>query len=138
MLPCSICIFSDYCFWMNSAKEARAMAKFVDKCRTGIPGSGLGPVVNRTAWGETKAVERYGVPRSPNMIPEDACYPQKLGDPNNLQGPRSGIDPSDWRRGGGQGGESRPGYVPGYRAPHGEPGDRGGPPLRSGAKGPHR
>jgi len=36
------------------------MAKFVDKTRSGIPGSGLGPVVNRFAWGEAKATERYG------------------------------------------------------------------------------
>jgi hypothetical protein len=114
------------------------MAKFVDKTRTGIPGSGLGPVVNRSAWSEKTATERYGGSTKTFPAPKDACYPQRLGDDNNLQGPRSLIDPSDWRRGGGGTAENRPGYVPGYRAPHGEPGDRGGPPLRRGAKGPHR
>ena len=123
---------------MNSIKEAKAMAKFVDKTRSSIPGSGLGRVVNRTAWGKETATSRYGGSTRTFPAPPDQCYPQKLGDPNNLQGPRSLIDPSDWRRGGGQGGESRPGYVPGYRAPKGEPGERGGPPLRAGDKGPHK
>jgi hypothetical protein len=45
--------------------------------------------------------------------------------------------PNDWRRGAGESGEGKPNFDPGYRAPHGEPGTRGGPPLRKGAKGPH-
>jgi hypothetical protein len=119
------------------------MPKFVDKTRTGIPGAGqgLGKVVNESAWGESKATERYGGSTRTFPAPPERSLPQDCGDSwgTNTQGPRSVIDPSDWRRGGGQGGESRPvGYVGSYRAPRGEPGDRTGPPLRDGAKGPHK
>jgi hypothetical protein len=113
--------------------------KSFHKTRTGVPGvSGLGKVVNEAAWGETTATQRYGGSTKTFPAPEDRCYPQRLGDPNNLQGPRDDIDASDWRRGGGQSAENRPDYVGGYRAPRGEPGERAGPPIRRGDKGPHR
>jgi hypothetical protein len=113
------------------------MVKFVDKCRTGIPGvKGLGGVVNEMAHGEDMATKRFGGSTKTFPAPEDKCYPQRLGDPNNLQGPRDDIDASDWRRGGGQGGESRPNYVGGWRSPKGEAtAYRSGPPLREGYKG---
>lgn|SRR5262249_17505475 len=115
------------------------MAKgFVDKTRSHI--AGVGRVANESAWGEQKATDRYGGSTRTFPAPPDYSKPQDCGDSwgTNEQGPRSLISPDDWRRGGGQGGESRPNYVGGYRAPRGEPGDRGGPPLRDGAKGPHR
>jgi hypothetical protein len=65
--------------------------------------------------------------------------PQKLGDANNQQGNYYDNDTrNDWRRAAGGTAENRPNYVGGYRAPHGEPGERAGPELRKGAKGPHR
>ena len=103
------------------------MANSFHKTRTGIPGvKGLGSVVSESAWGEQTATSRYGGSTRTFGPPKDACYPQKHGDPGNLQGPRDDIAASDWRRGGGQGGESRPDYVGGYRAPRGEPGERAG------------
>jgi len=95
------------------------MAKATDKCRTGIPDApGLGKVVNRNAWGEAKATERYGGTTRTFPPPEDRHAPQKLGDRNNLQGPGyQNIVPSDsWLRGGGaKQAEGKPGYVPGYK-----------------------
>jgi hypothetical protein len=117
------------------------MAKdFVDKCRTGIPGvKGLGGVTNESEWGERTATQRYGGGTRTYGPPREQSLPQELGDRNNLQGPRSVIDPNDWRRAGGGTAENRPDYVGGYRAPRGEPGERVGPPLRQGPgkKGPH-
>ena len=109
------------------------------KARTHI--DGVGRVSNTSAWGEAKATERYGGTTRTFPAPPDDCYPQKLGDRNNLQdSPRYQNDtPNNWLRGAGESAEGKPNYVPGYRAPHGEPGDRGGPPLRVGAKrSPHR
>jgi len=88
------------------------------KPRTGIPGvSGLGKVVNESAWGEAKATERYGESKYPMgrgaPPPPIANKPQRLGDPNNLQGPKyDNIVPSDsWLRGGGsKRAEGMPGY----------------------------
>jgi len=81
------------------------MAKFVDKTRTGIPGhSGLGKVVNESAWGESKATERYGGTTRTFPPPEVQNKPQRLGDKNNLQDlPKyDNIVPSNsWLRGGG-------------------------------------
>ena len=89
------------------------------KPRTGIPGvKGLGSVVSQSAYGESKAIERYGTPKYLNGAPnpEDACYPQKLGDRNNLRdyslyGGRGGnnVPENSWLRGGAPA-ESRPGY----------------------------
>jgi hypothetical protein len=108
----------------NRMKGDNAMSK----PRTGIPAvPGLGNVVNGSAWGEAKAVERYGslvdsnVPGGGTRIhppPEDRHTPQKLGDANNLQGPNyQNIVPSNsWLRGGGaKQGESKPNFHPGYK-----------------------
>jgi hypothetical protein len=74
------------------------------KPRTGIPGvSGLSKVVNASAWGEATATERYGGTTRTFPSPEIANKPQKLGDPNNLQGPKYDniVDSNSWLRGGG-------------------------------------
>jgi len=120
------------------------MAKeFVDKTRTGIPGGGskLAGVLNQSAWGEKAAVDRgYCQGTRTFPPPEQANKPQRAGEPNNLQdkGYDNDVPENSWLRGGGESAEGKPNYVGGYRAPRGEPGDRGGPPLRPGAKGPHR
>jgi hypothetical protein len=108
----------------------------VDKTRHSV--SGL-KVENRSLWGTRIAYERYGKPEYLHGAPspEDRHAPQRLGDSNNLQGPNYHNDTSGWLRAEGEDATTRPGYVPGYRAPRGEPGTRGGPPLRKGAKGPH-
>src|SRR5262249_2230681 len=115
-----------------------------EKYRTGIPGhSDLGKVVNESAWGEQTATQRYGGgTRHPDMSGgafEDN-KPQKLGDANNLQDKKYDNDARGWVRAEGETAESRAeGFTPGYRAPRGEPGERGAPPLRSTDKfGPHR
>ena len=93
----------------------------MSKPRTGIPGvSGLGKVVNESAWGTNKADERYG--RSKYLYgaprPEDRHAPQKLGDRNNLQGPnyQNIVDSNSWVRGGGaKQAEGKPNFHPGYK-----------------------
>jgi hypothetical protein len=46
-------------YWQRSNRMEGDMAK--DKTRTGIPGvPGASKVVNESAWGAAKAVERYG------------------------------------------------------------------------------
>ena len=83
------------------------------KPRTGIPGvSGLGKVVNASAWGEATATERYGGTTQTFPSPPVANKPQKLGDSNNLQGPKyDNIVPSDsWLRGGGGSAEGKPNF----------------------------
>src|SRR5262249_23245691 len=87
------------------------------KWRTGIPGvSGLSKVVNRSAWGEAKAVERgYGSGTRTFSPPPDKHGPQA---PEDKHGPGySNIVPSNsWLRGGGaKQAEGKPGYVPGYK-----------------------
>ena len=78
------------------------------KPRTGIPGvPGLGNVVNESAYGVAKAEERYGKSdypmSSPAPSPPIRNKPQRLGDQNNLQGPKYDniVDPNSWLRGGG-------------------------------------
>ena len=78
----------------------------VTKPRTGIPGvPGLSKVVNRSAWGEQAATERYGGDtRYPDMSygSGNQNKPQKLGDPNNQQGNYYDNDVrNSWLRGGG-------------------------------------
>ena len=81
----------------------------MSKPRTGIPDQPkLGGVVNESAWGVAKAEERYGKSDYPTgsrgaPSPPIRNKPQRLGDPNNLQGPKyDNIVPSDsWLRGGG-------------------------------------
>jgi len=118
------------------AKEGKG---FVDKTRDSY--AGMKGVHNVSAWGESKATERYGGDTR-TFPPEDlnANKPQKLGDPSNQQGNHYDNDVRDsWLRGAGESAEGKPNFTPGYRAPRGEPGTRGGPPLRSTDKyGPHR
>ena len=71
-------------------------------------------------WGQQTARSRYGGLDYDNASPpkpKDATAPQKLGDSGNLRAPDYDPNPSvnSWLRGGGKGGESYPGYVPGYR-----------------------
>src|SRR5258708_36198970 len=81
----------------------------------------LSGVTNQHEWSERKATERYGEPKT-FSAPKDEHKPQKLGDSGNLQGPKYDNDVSEgsWLRGGGRGGEAKPGYDPGHRAPHGD------------------
>jgi hypothetical protein len=70
---------------------------------------GIGKVVEEQKWGRDKARERYGPLKYEDGAPrpEDRSGPQRLGDPNNLQGPNYNNDvPNDWRRGNGM----KPGF----------------------------
>jgi hypothetical protein len=74
-------------------------------------------VMEESSWGLSKARERYGVLRQPDMRPKDTHAPQFKED---QQGPGySNIHKKDWVRGYGKGGvesaEGKPGYVPGYK-----------------------
>jgi len=93
------------------------------KPRTGIPGvPGLSKVVNESAYGVAKAEERYGksdyaMGRSA-PAPEIKNKPQRLGDPNNMQGPKYDniVDSNSWLRGGGSNqAEGKPNFHPGYK-----------------------
>ena len=68
-------------------------------------------------WGRDKAVERYGVLKTPDLtVKGDPSAPQKLGDKNNLRGPDWQDDhKNNWVRGANETAENKPGYVPGYR-----------------------
>jgi len=88
----------------------------VDKHRTTY--SGGVKAVETEKWGRDTARERYGKLEQPDMRPPIANKPQRLGDPNNLQGPGyDNIHREDWVRGFGKGGvesaEGRPGFRPG-------------------------
>jgi hypothetical protein len=77
-------------------------------------------VMEDSSWGLSKARERYGSLKQPDMRPKDVHAPQKLSDATNLQGPGySNIHRKDWVRGFGKGGvesaEGKPGYVPGFK-----------------------
>jgi len=86
--------------------------------------SGGVKAVETQKWGSDKAIERYGKLQQPDMRPPIQNKPQKLGDPNNLQGPGyDNIHAKDWVRGFGKNGvesaEGKPGYVPGYKGKRG-------------------
>lgn len=86
--------------------------------RNSIPGSGLGTVRNESAWGEQTATKRYGGSTRTFPSPADKHAPQKLGDENNLQGPRyqNIADVNSWVRGGGaKQAEGKPGFVECYK-----------------------
>ena len=111
------------------------------KARTHL--DGVGRVSNESAWGEQKATDRYGGgTRTYGPQNEDASFPQKLGDRNNL--PRStnyNDTPNNWLRGAGESAEQKPGYVKGYRVPYGDDhrhdsveDQPGQPPLREGSR----
>jgi hypothetical protein len=92
------------------------MAKIRDivdvKARDTIPNSGLGHVVNEQAWGAATATKRYGGGTRTFAPPKDECYPQFQQD-QPLDKTYNDVPHGDWRRDGA--GESKPGYVPGYR-----------------------
>jgi hypothetical protein len=74
-------------------------------------------VQNESNWGHATAYERYGKPQNFHGAPppEDKHAPQKLGDANNLQGPKySNIHRDDWIRGKGESGEGKPNFRRGY------------------------
>ena len=85
------------------------MAKIADKCRTGIPGvPGLSKVVNRSAWGEQTASERYHgttkifpPPKDQSMaqFKQDQCLDKTYNDV-----------PNDWRRGANGTAENKPSF----------------------------
>jgi hypothetical protein len=75
-------------------------------------------VMEESSWGLSKARERYGTIKQPDMRPKDAHAPQKLSDATNLQGPRyqNIVDSNSWVRGGGaKQAEAKPGYYKGKR-----------------------
>jgi len=91
----------------------------MSKPRTGIPGhSGLGKVVNESAWGVSKATERYGKSDHPfgraTPAPEIKNKPQH---PENRQDlPRyDNIHRDDWVRGKGESAEGKPNFHRGVR-----------------------
>src|SRR5262245_27281202 len=71
-----------------------------------------GPVQNTGVWGRAQARERYGPMESKTMQPsgEGWCYPQRLGDDRNLQGPKYNNDTSGWVRAEGEDATTRPGF----------------------------
>lgn len=96
---------------------------------------GLRSVANEEAWGEAKATQRYGGGTRTFGPPKDVQAPQ---DPVDKHSPNYDNDTSGQIRAEGENAEHGPAaYVPGYRAPRGEPGTRGGPPLRMTPTPPH-
>jgi len=87
--------------------------------------SGGVKAVETEKWGRDTARERYGAATNATFGPPPIQNkPQRLGDPNNLQGPGyDNIHREDWVRGFGKGGvesaEGKPGYVPGYKGKRG-------------------
>jgi hypothetical protein len=84
--------------------------------------SGCVKAVEKSKWGHDVARQRYGASRYEDgaPAPKDVSGPQRLGDPNNLQGPRYHNDvANDWRRGFGKNGnesaEGKPNFQHGYR-----------------------
>jgi hypothetical protein len=114
------------------------MVHYVDKRRTGIPGHPkLKGVMNSQAWGEDAAVKRgycKGTEVHDGPAKGNAPYGPQFKQDQRADRQSFNDTPNDWRRG--NNAEGRPGYAPGYRAPHGEPGDR--PRGRKGDAGPHR
>lgn len=78
--------------------------------------SGMKGIVEAQKWGRQTARERYSDLKQPDMRPADAHRPQRLGDPDNLQGNFYDNNVrNDWRRGTGESAEGKPNFVPGYR-----------------------
>src|SRR5262245_59839046 len=104
----SICGCSNCWFCTSCKNEEAEMDKGnVDKHRLSMSGI---KAVEEEKWGRDKARERYGSLKQVDMKPPEQCYPQKLGDPNNLQAPNyySGEPPvSSWLRAGGERGKPK-------------------------------
>jgi len=86
------------------------------KPRTGIPDvPGLSKVVNKSAWGESKATERYGGTTRTFPPPKDRHAPQ---DPVDKHGPGYENDtPNNWLRGANQDATTKPNFDKGSAAP---------------------
>jgi len=72
--------------------------------------------VETEKWGRDTARERYGSLKYEDGAPPPpiANKPQRLGDPNNLQGPKyDNIHRDDWIRGKGESAEGMPNFRPG-------------------------
>src|SRR5262245_14031360 len=105
----SICGCSNCWFCTSCKNEEDEMDKgCVDKHRSSM--SGL-KAEETEKWGRQTARERYGALRDPNMKAPEDCYPQKLGDPNNLQGNYYDNDVrNDWRRAANEDATTKPGF----------------------------
>jgi hypothetical protein len=69
--------------------------------------------VEKSKWGHNTARERYGSPKYEHGAPppKDVSGPQRLGDPNNLQGPGYHNDhPNDWVRAANEDATTKPGF----------------------------
>src|SRR5262245_26613241 len=104
---------------MNSTREVEMDKGNVDKHR--YSRDGVGKVVEGQKWGRAKAEERYGPLKFRDGAPpaEDRPRPERLGDPNNLQGTNYvNRAPDNWVRGIGKNGvesaEGKPNFQPGY------------------------
>ena len=111
---------------------------FIEKTRTGVPSRPkLKGVVNTHAWGADKATERYGHGTQVHNEPAKGLGPYHPQAPTDKPVDPSYNDASGWVRAQGSNAENRPGYAPGYRAPHGDKtGTR--PSIRKGDVGPHK
>jgi hypothetical protein len=82
------------------------------KPRTGIPGTtGLSKVVNQSAWGESKALERtrdYGCLKQQNTRPPDQSEPQFRQDGRGRD--YDNIHGNDWIRGANGDATKKPGF----------------------------
>jgi hypothetical protein len=80
------------------------------KPRTGIPGvPGLSKVVNKNAWGDAKATERYGGGTKTFPPPKDQSAPQFKED---AQGPnyRNEVPVDSWLRGANEDATTKPNF----------------------------
>jgi hypothetical protein len=89
------------------------MESDMTKPRTGIPGiTGLSRVVNTSAWGESKALERtkdYGGLKQTNTRPPDQSEPQFKQDSRGSDW-RDDVSEKSWLRGGSKGGTDKPNF----------------------------
>jgi hypothetical protein len=66
--------------------------------------------LNESRWGQATAERRYGPLqyRDGAPAPKDQSGPQRLGDPNNLQGPKYHNNTSGWVRAEGEDATTKP------------------------------
>ena len=114
-----------------------------EKYRTGIPGTGLGKVVNESAWGEATATKRYGYgTQHPDMGHGD--YNKNMPqDPVNKPSDRryNDVAQSSYLRGGPkESAQGKSNYTPNFHGGSASYRDdsvedqRGQPPLREGSR----
>src|SRR5262249_27205316 len=108
----------------------------VDKHRHSISGIKAEETMK---WGQQTAYERYGMPRGQHETEARGIGPQHPQTPADKHDANYDNDSSGWVRGEGEPEETGPTLVRGYSAPRGDQsGDRGGPPLRKGDRGPQK